>query len=313
MDIIERIGPQKFTAIITESAVNLKSAKEKIYNKYPHILKLDHFTKLPQKLALLWQGLSNMRIHSEGLILWCPTCWGSLYNTTNSILLAQPLIKTCINVLGAGSANLADCYINIKKLAAIIYQIPEFNPFKPTVIQKCKELISQLRYYYANKKPFDLSYVQGLDTPIISPSQANCKRNFSTLKCFIGDKRTCLGIEKLEGMAKIRAYHMANIQSELTYFDAELTEFELCKMVKIATIDDYITDEKAICGNNDSDNIDAYEENSNLSCQTIILEDIRSHTFEFSANIADTNINVEDDVSMDYNPEDLVDTVLEIQ
>ncbi|CAG8755761.1 37068_t:CDS:2, partial [Gigaspora margarita] len=28
-------------------------------------------------------------------------------------------------------------------------------------------------------------------------------------------------------MAKIRAYHMANIQSELTYLDAALTEFEL--------------------------------------------------------------------------------------
>ncbi|RIB13741.1 hypothetical protein C2G38_2097619 [Gigaspora rosea] len=37
-------------------------------------------------------------------------------------------------------------------------------------------------------------------------------------------------------MTKIRAYYMANIQSELTYFDAELTEFELCKMVKIDII-----------------------------------------------------------------------------
>lgn len=80
--------------------------------------------------------------------------------------------------------------------------------------QECKELISQFRYYDANKKPFDLPYVQGFDTPMlwwgsiknqpkhlsklaqrlfsISPSQANCERKFSTLKWFIGDKRTRL-------------------------------------------------------------------------------------------------------------------------
>ncbi|CAG8733847.1 36295_t:CDS:2 [Gigaspora margarita] len=76
--------------------------------------------------------------------------------------------------------------------------------------QKCKERILHFCYYDANKKPFDLSYVQGLDTPMlwwesiksqpnhlselaqrlfsISPSQANCKRKFSTLKWFIEDK-----------------------------------------------------------------------------------------------------------------------------
>ncbi|CAG8733843.1 36294_t:CDS:1, partial [Gigaspora margarita] len=99
---------------------------------------------------------------------------------------------------------------------------------------------------------------------------------------------------------------MANIQCELTYFDAELTEFELCEIVKIATIDDYITDKEEIL-----EIIIAiiliYEESSNLLCQTIILEDIvnlrdpvfqdkKVTQFEFSTNIADTNIDVEDDV-----------------
>ncbi|CAG8836927.1 19783_t:CDS:2, partial [Cetraspora pellucida] len=33
--------------------------------------------------------------------------------------------------------------------------------------QECKELISQFRYYDARKKPFDLSYVYGLDSPML--------------------------------------------------------------------------------------------------------------------------------------------------
>ncbi|CAG8614278.1 12703_t:CDS:2, partial [Gigaspora margarita] len=52
---------------------------------------IKHFTKSPQKLALLCQGLSNMKIHSEGLESWYQTRWRSLYDTTNSILLARPV------------------------------------------------------------------------------------------------------------------------------------------------------------------------------------------------------------------------------
>lgn len=355
------------------------------------------------------------------------------YITCRQIRSIWRPIKTCINILEAGSANLADCYINLIKLAVTIYQIPEINPFKPATVQvfnrrytefqhplyllsyylhpfyrgtymniyifilnlilmffyfnglfflflliiyyffnlglglqneafrnaaitasslwkdlghsaqECKELISQFRYYDANKKPFDLPYVQGLDTPMlwwgsiknnclsklaqrlfsISPSQANCERNFSTLKWFIGDKRTRLGVEKLEGMATIRSYHMANIRSELTYFDVELTESELREMVKIATIDDYITDEEKLSENNDN----TYEESSDSLSQTnIILEDIVNLRdpifqdreiipFEFSANIADSSIEdgIEADIDMDFNPEDLVDTVLSVE
>ncbi|CAG8754105.1 5296_t:CDS:2, partial [Funneliformis mosseae] len=106
-----------------------------------------YFNKSHQNLALLRQGLTNMKIKSEGLETWCQTRWGSLYMTTNSILLARPvfdwilsehpntisnmdvydllhnedffttcrqlrsiwvLIKECINILEADSASLAN-------------------------------------------------------------------------------------------------------------------------------------------------------------------------------------------------------------
>ncbi|CAG8796162.1 22597_t:CDS:2, partial [Gigaspora rosea] len=85
---------------------------------------------------------------------------------------------------------------------------------------------------------------------------------------------------------------------------------------------DYIKDEEEISRN--KENIDAYEESSNSSCQTMILEDIvnlrdpvfqdREVTqFEFLPMFADTNTNIEDGVSMYFNPETVLSVELEIQ
>jgi len=52
------------------------------------------------------------------------------------------------------------------------------------------------------------------------------KLNFSILKWFIGNKRTRLGIKKLEGMAKIRTYFMTNIRNALTHYGKELMDSE---------------------------------------------------------------------------------------
>lgn len=120
--IIETIGTEKFAAVVTDSAANCRVAREKIQEKYPHIsnircaahainliasdlVKIEeiksfitncgkvtkYFNKSHQSLALLRQGLTNMKIKSEGLESWCQTRWGSLYMTTNSILLARPV------------------------------------------------------------------------------------------------------------------------------------------------------------------------------------------------------------------------------
>ncbi|CAG8718878.1 23909_t:CDS:2 [Gigaspora margarita] len=127
-DIIKQIGPQKFAAIITDSAANLKCIAHAINLITTDLSKIHeikifidqcgkiikHFNKSPHKLALLRQGLSSMKIRSEGLGSWCQTRWGSLYDTTNSVLLARPVFDW---------------------LAATIYQIPEINPFKPAAIQ----------------------------------------------------------------------------------------------------------------------------------------------------------------------------------
>ncbi|CAG8749556.1 4068_t:CDS:1 [Cetraspora pellucida] len=117
---------------------------------------------------------------------------------------------------------------------------------------------------------------------------------------------------------------MTNIQNELTYFDAELTESELHKMVKLATINDYIDDclDNYIVDEEANRNNNTYEEDlSSLSQTNLILENVvnlqdlifqerDTVPFEFSFNTSETS--VEKNVNMNFNSEDLVDSVLNV-
>ena len=53
-------------------------------------------------------------------------CW--------QIAFILKLIKELTNILEAWSANLADCFIGLIKLAAAINQVDNANPWKPKVI-----------------------------------------------------------------------------------------------------------------------------------------------------------------------------------
>ncbi|RHZ81505.1 hypothetical protein Glove_120g3 [Diversispora epigaea] len=120
--IIEKIGSEKFAAVVTDAATNCRVAREKIQFSYPHIwnirciahafnliasdlVKLDAIKEFITKCnklcrffhdsnksnAYLKQGLAEIKIKSERLKTWIKTRWESLYSTTNSILKAQPV------------------------------------------------------------------------------------------------------------------------------------------------------------------------------------------------------------------------------
>ncbi|CAG8731031.1 14460_t:CDS:2 [Racocetra persica] len=79
-----------------------------------------------------------------------------------------------------------------------------------------------------------------------------------------------------------------------------MTKSELREMVKLATIDDYIDDrlDNYIVDEEANRNNDIYEGDLSLLSQTnLILEDITS---------------VEENVNMNFNPKDLVDSVLNV-
>ncbi|RGB35850.1 hypothetical protein C1646_758792 [Rhizophagus diaphanus] len=66
-DIVEKIGLDKFTAVITDNASNCS--------------------------AILAQGLKDMKINIERLQTWCKTRWSSLYMTADLILHAHSIFN----------------------------------------------------------------------------------------------------------------------------------------------------------------------------------------------------------------------------
>ena len=128
--IIEKIGSDKFAAIVTDAASACRVAREKTEKMYPHIwdircaahsinliaadlVKLDvikqhindcgkitkFFNHSHQAGSILRQGLTQMQIKSEGLQTWIKTRWGSLYITTDFILRTRPVFDWVIKYL----------------------------------------------------------------------------------------------------------------------------------------------------------------------------------------------------------------------
>jgi len=121
-DIIERIGSDKFAAVVTDAAPACRVAREKTEEMYPHIWDIrcaahsinliasdlvkitsikefisncgkitKFFHNSHQACFMLREGLQQMKIRYEGLQTWVKTRWGSLFMTTDSILCAVPV------------------------------------------------------------------------------------------------------------------------------------------------------------------------------------------------------------------------------
>ncbi|CAG8649812.1 6933_t:CDS:2, partial [Diversispora eburnea] len=157
----------------------------------------------------------------------------------------------------------------------------------------CKELLSQLR----------LQLVIRLFS--ITPSQANCEQNFSTLKWLLGDHRTRMNITKLEGMAKARSYYLSNICNELKYYRKELTENDIRSVINNTNMGDILeldNEESEIGINN---NI----LNNNYNNSLIIENIIDLNNFE-NENEISNEINDDEMGTLDYNPEDIINNFL---
>jgi hypothetical protein len=121
--------------------------------------------------------------------------------------------------------------------------------------KSCENLITQLRYYKEQERmingrfnPYVAPYTIGKDTPLlwwnscevkpnylqrlaiklfsITPSSAACERVFSSLGWLYGKRRTQLGMDRLEGLAKIYRFNLSNAAEQL--HRTEMT----CEMMK---------------------------------------------------------------------------------
>jgi len=128
-DVIEKLGLDKFAAIITDAASNCNVARQKTQETYPHIWnvrcaahainliaadliklenikklisncgKINHFFKTSHSShSLLIKGLTDMKIKGGELKTWVKTRWGSLYLTTDSMLRARPVFDWVSNL-----------------------------------------------------------------------------------------------------------------------------------------------------------------------------------------------------------------------
>ena len=146
----------------------------------------------------------------------------------------------------------------------------------------------------------------------ITPSQASCERNFSTLKWMIGDKRTRLDTNKLENMAKIRSYYLTSVKNELSHYGKEISEIELREIANNSAIGEIISLD------NNNNTIGSFSENNEqVSQTTLILENIINISqpfFENNSNNSDVDsINETDnlDHNMNFDATTLVNEIFD--
>ena len=120
--IMQNIGIEKFKAVVTDNGANLRVARRITHEKYPYILDLRCMAHAINLIAsdfadidLIKNIISNcgsiigffnnshaahgyykeqlhaMKIKGGEIQSYCKTRWGTLYNTTNSLVRSKPV------------------------------------------------------------------------------------------------------------------------------------------------------------------------------------------------------------------------------
>ncbi|CAG8813227.1 40466_t:CDS:10, partial [Gigaspora margarita] len=91
-DIIKKIGPHRFAAIVMDNGSNVHIAREIIHNNYSQTLNIHCVAHALNLLTADLDTISSMNIKGGLLETYCETCWVSIYDTTNSIVHVRPAI-----------------------------------------------------------------------------------------------------------------------------------------------------------------------------------------------------------------------------
>ena len=144
----------------------------------------------------------------------------------------------------------------------------------------------------------------------ITPSEAGCERNFSTLKWFYGDRRTRLDISRVELMSIIRSFWITNVKREMAFYGKEITVDDLRHCTQISTVmDEFNKSDEIDDRPEDFESSDKISESISLDVSSIANLD---HTI-FSDEVGDqidqmvqTNLNAVAPGNIEYNVDDLV-------
>jgi hypothetical protein len=132
----------------------------------------------------------------------------------------------------------------------------------------------------------------------------------------LGENRNNLILNKLEAIAKIQAYYMTNIQSELNYVGKDLTEGKLRESVNITSVNSFIDLENEVM------NISRNNSNSDLTSSSESFSNIEltiGKIFDLTVNINEekgsdnilTSQQPPNPADLIYDPNDILDRFLE--
>ncbi|GBB92156.1 hypothetical protein RclHR1_19720002 [Rhizophagus clarus] len=177
----------------------------------------------------------------------------------------NPLRKAILS-LKSRSATLADCYLNLAKLGAVLKNLPRsFH---------CNfQLINWWNLIETKPEPESLPIV-ALYLFSICPNSAFCEKGFSNLGWLTNKRHLQLEVETLESMCKIITYWKSNARKEFGFFGQEmknkpkLNEIELNKRV---------TEALAETDNTNEEEDNEFEDNSSQPVRRIINGEIIPH------------------------------------
>ncbi|CAG8790888.1 3068_t:CDS:2 [Gigaspora margarita] len=253
LDIVDKLDSDKFVAVVTDAATNCRIARQKVQTIYSHIWNVRYGAHAINLIVVDLVKLNNIKI----LINNC----GKINNFFKSSHLAYSLL----------TRGFADMKIKGGGLKPWGLKDNRFYQAALTSIELWQNL--------GHTKSETLKIFS------INPTQANCKRNFSALKWILGERRTHLDLNRLEGIAKIRSYHITNIRREIN----------VCNLSSVSSIMSYEDNQLEVSETNllDNDNIIS---NNSIS---LLIEEI-------------VDLRIEEGLkSSNYDPLDVLNSFLE--
>jgi len=122
--VIEKIGPNKISAIVSDNAANVRNARNTLQERYPNIENIrciahainliacditkesfgdrllrkvnilgSHFRNSHQSGARLKQLIKENNIHGGGIKLYCKTRWTTASDSVDSIIRLEPVLE----------------------------------------------------------------------------------------------------------------------------------------------------------------------------------------------------------------------------
>ncbi|GBB91130.1 hypothetical protein RclHR1_18270004 [Rhizophagus clarus] len=197
LEVLEKVGPEKFSAIITDAESAMMAVKRQVANKYPHILPMRciaHHIQLIlsdtcnhswAKKVLEQKPQIFVRVNATKNLINDHQFWINVEQLQNLIVPVKKAVKD----VEFQNTILADVFVELVKIAIAIQEIPTplndqfcdnltHNTYKKIILRKALEiwkqtgggkksakiLKTQMNLYRNQESPFDDDFIESVDT-----------------------------------------------------------------------------------------------------------------------------------------------------